>query len=414
LLRCVGTEPATAVCGRRRLSALRQALAAGMALVALSSLTIPAEAASRRFKDAAAKSQKYGFGELPPGPLQLVVSIRRQQVTLYSNGHRVAQAPVSTGTPGHPTPKGIFSIIEKDRWHHSNLYDNAPMYFMHRLTWSGVAMHEGMLPGVPASHGCIRLPREFAARLWAVSKLGVRVVVSADDVVPEDFAHPQLFVHREKPAETPAPGVPEVLFDSLRPSLSELNVPAGEPIKLVSAATEDQLKPEFNASRPVFNAISVPSSVPFKKAAEPPKRSGQVAVFVSRKEKKIFVRQGFVPLFEMPIEIANPDQPLGTHLFTALELQDGGHMRWNAVTIASGDDSALEHGKRRGRKASVARTLPATPGPSAAEALERIRFPQEALDRIGEVLVPGSSLIISDIGLGNETGRFTEFIVVTR
>jgi L,D-transpeptidase catalytic domain len=413
LLRCVGREPATSDCGRRGLGALRQALAAGMALAVLSSLTIPAEAASRRFRDTAAKSQRFGFGELPPGPLQLVVSIHRQQVTLYSNGHRVTQVPVSTGTPGHPTPKGIFSVIEKDRWHRSNLYDNAPMYFMHRLTWSGVAMHEGMLPGVPASHGCIRLPREFAARLWAVSKLGVRVVVSGDDVVPEDFAHPKLFVHTEKPAEAPAPGAPEVLFDSLRPSLSELNVPPGEPIKLVSAATRDQLTPELNANRPVLNAIPVPSSEPGK-TAEPPKRSGQVAVFVSRREKKIFVRQGFMPLFEMPVEIANPDQPLGTHLFTALELQDGGHMRWNAVTIASRDDGAPEHGKKRGRKASVARALPATPAPSAAEALERIRFPQDALDRIGEVLVPGSSLIISDLGLGTETGRFTEFIVVTR
>src|SRR5215212_7056984 len=137
---------------------------------------------------------------------------------------------------------------------------------------------------------------------------------------------------------------------------------------------------------------------------------------ISRKEKKIFVRQNFVPLFEMPIEIANPEQPLGTHLFTALELQPGGsHMRWNAVTIASGDDAAPDRGKRAGRKAALARQpVGATPGPSAAEALGRIGFPQEAIERIEEVLVPGSSLIISDLGLGNETGRFTEFIVVTR
>src|SRR4051812_13488368 len=184
--------PATTVCGRRSLGALRLALVAGMALAGLSSLLTPADAASRRFKDAAAKTQRFGFGELPPGPLQLVVSIRKQQVTLYSNGHRVAQAPVSTGTPNRPTPTGIFSVIEKDRWHRSNLYDSAPMYFMHRLTWSGIAMHEGYLPGVPASHGCIRLPREFVARLWAVSKLGARVVVAREDVVPQDFAHPQL------------------------------------------------------------------------------------------------------------------------------------------------------------------------------------------------------------------------------
>jgi len=151
---------------------------------------------------------------------------------------------------------------------------------------------------------------------------------------------------------------------------------------------------------------------------EAPKRSGQVAVFVSRKEKKIFVRQGFVPLFDMPIEIVNPDQPLGTHLFTALEFQaDGSHMRWNAVTVASGQPGTVDRAgddKRAGKKARAApKQTETNHGPTAAEAIARIQFPQEALDRVGEVLIPGSSLIISDLGLGKETGRYTEFIVVT-
>ena len=140
-----------------------------------------------------------------------------------------------------------------------------------------------------------------------------------------------------------------------------------------------------------------------------PKRAGQVAVFVSRKQKKIYVRQGFAPLFDMPIEIADPERPLGTHLFTALEFQpDGSHMRWNAVTLASAQPSA---GDRAGRKAKPAASAA---GPTAAEALARIQFPPEALERIGEALNPGSSLIISDLGLGTETGEHTEFIVVTR
>ena len=119
-----------------------------------------------------------GFGELPKGPLQIVVSIDHQRVTLFSNGVRVAQGPVSTGVPGHPTPMGVFSVIEKDRYHRSNLYDSAPMFYMHRLTWSGVAMHEGVLPGFAASHGCIRMPTQFVSRLWQISKLGVRVVIA--------------------------------------------------------------------------------------------------------------------------------------------------------------------------------------------------------------------------------------------
>ena len=81
------------------------------------------------------------------------------------------QARVSTGTPGHPTPMGVFSVIEKDRYHRSNLYDSAPMFYMHRLTWSGVAMHEGILPGYAASHGCIRMPTDFVSRLWQPARL---------------------------------------------------------------------------------------------------------------------------------------------------------------------------------------------------------------------------------------------------
>ena len=131
-----------------------------------------------------AKPEVKDFGPMPKGPLQIVVSIADQRVTLYSNGTRVAQGPVSTGVEGRPTPTGVFSIIQKDRFHHSNLYSNAPMPYMERITWSGVALHEGPLPGYPASHGCIRLSHDFAARLWVVARLGVRVIVAKNEVVP--------------------------------------------------------------------------------------------------------------------------------------------------------------------------------------------------------------------------------------
>src|SRR5262245_62482699 len=127
------------------------------------------------------------------GPLQIVVSTGGQHATLYANGVRIEQTKVSTGTPSKPTPLGVFSVIEKDRWHRSNLYDSAPMFYMHRLTWSGVAMHEGVLPGYAASHGCIRMPTGFVSRLWQISKLGVRVVVARNDPVPYEFDHPKLF-----------------------------------------------------------------------------------------------------------------------------------------------------------------------------------------------------------------------------
>ena len=156
-------------------------------------------APSRRQKSEPKKES--GFGEMPKGPLQLVVSIDTQTVTLFSNGVRVAQGPVSTGVPGRPTPMGVFSVIEKDRYHHSNLYSNAPMPYMQRITWSGVALHEGVLPGHPASHGCIRMSHDFAQKLWRVTKLGVRVIVARHELAPVDFAHANLFKPKPKPPE---------------------------------------------------------------------------------------------------------------------------------------------------------------------------------------------------------------------
>ena len=124
--------------------------------------------ATRVKREKSEPKKEAGFGEMPKGPLQLVVSISTQKVTLFSNGVRVAQGPVSTGVPGHPTPRGVFSVIEKDRYHHSNIYSGAPMPYMQRITWSGVALHEGVLPGHPASHGCIRMSHDFAKKLWPI------------------------------------------------------------------------------------------------------------------------------------------------------------------------------------------------------------------------------------------------------
>jgi hypothetical protein len=159
-----------------------------------------------------------------------------------------------------------------------------------------------------------------------------------------------------------------------------------------------------------------PVAPPIKAADQPIKRAGQVAVFVSRKEQKIFVRQGFVPLFDMPVVIDQPDQPLGTHVFTAMEVtENGSGMRWNLMTVPTDLSAPME--QRDTRKKSKASPKPAArfqPPPTAAEALHRIQMPQEAVERISELLIPGSSLVVSDEGLGRETGRYTEFIVLTR
>jgi lipoprotein-anchoring transpeptidase ErfK/SrfK len=326
------------------------------------------------------------FGGAPKGQLQVVVSIGGQRVTLYDNGVRVAQSRVATGMPGYATPMGVFSVIQKDRYHRSNLYSNAPMPFMQRITWSGVALHEGPLPGHPASHGCIRLSHDFASRLWLMTKLGVRVIVARNDVVPVDFDHPHLFVPKPKPLE------PQVVGSEVQ-----------APVEIIKSIP--------------FVAATTNRSATSPEMALSTKRTGHVTVFVSRKEKKIFVRQGFAPLFDMPITIDDLDLPLGTHVFTAMEVTNNGTgMRWNVMTMPGEQPRIAEPS---GRKKIGKQAIPA-PKPVEAkatttpqQALDRIHIPQEAVDRIGELLIPGSSLVVSDQGLGPETGSGTDFIVVT-
>ena len=112
---------------------------------------------------------------------------------LYAGGVAVAQSQVSTGVPGHPTPQGVFSILEKRIYHESNLYSDAPMPYMQRITWSGVAMHQGVVPGRPASHGCIRLPAAFAKRMWGLTKVGARVIIAQDEIALTEIASNRLF-----------------------------------------------------------------------------------------------------------------------------------------------------------------------------------------------------------------------------
>lgn len=121
----------------------------------------------------------------PRGPVTVVVSLPLQRAYVYRNGVPIAVSTVSTGKRGYRTPVGVFTILEKAVTHRSNLYDDAPMPFMQRLTWSGVALHAGTLPGHPASHGCIRLPREFAERLYGITDYGATVVVTDEADIPE-------------------------------------------------------------------------------------------------------------------------------------------------------------------------------------------------------------------------------------
>src|SRR5499427_4410550 len=127
-------------------------------------------------------------------PLLAVVGLDTQRVSIYDSAGRLLQrSPVSTGQAGYETPAGIFSVVQKKADHNSNLYEDGNMPFMQRITWSGIALHGGVLPGHPASHGCVRMPYDFAQRLFGVTRLGMRVIVAPSDVAPAEIVHPALF-----------------------------------------------------------------------------------------------------------------------------------------------------------------------------------------------------------------------------
>src|SRR5258705_2772721 len=140
----------------------------------------------------------------PQGPLIIAISIEKQSLKIHDANGFFAETPISTGMRGHPTPMGVFSIIQKHKFHHSNIYSGAPMPYMQRITWSGVAMHAGVLPGYPASHGCIRMPMAFAVKMWNWTKMGARVTITPGEITPASFSHPLLATKRVVPMHVAA------------------------------------------------------------------------------------------------------------------------------------------------------------------------------------------------------------------
>ena len=435
---------------------------------------------------------------MPSGPLHIIVSIDKQRATLFADGKPFANAPVSTGTASHPTPTGVFTVIQKNKHHVSNLYD-APMPYMQRITWSGVAMHTGPLPGYAASHGCVRLPNEFAMMLWKATKLGARVIVAKPEVAPSEIEHPNLFMRRAKMAEMPLLRVAEVqqamaqaapvrladgaklvpgavIGDTVQPvgSIGMVYRPEAEAAKEPLAATDSKAEELAAAPEPEKPAEPVKSmdittsiqiikdepgqpkkaaeaaKVPETRAPEPAKpaviatpapakpvveerttaaevmpsakvpKPLPVSVFISRKEAKLYVRQGMEPLFDTPVTIKDADKPIGTHVYTAMNLKDdGASMRWTVVSIPSTYPREVPNAKSdrktpKNDKSVKAAIVEHGTEPGAKEALDRLDIAADTLARIETMMMPGSSLIVSDNKLSDETGKSTDFIVLTR
>jgi hypothetical protein len=432
--------------------------ALGLAVVVGSSPAVAKSRAKYRPEHAETRHvSKLPFGDIPKGPLQIFVSINQQKLHFYSDGVHVVDELVATGVPGHLTPMGVFSVIERDRYHHSNIYDNAPMPFMERITWSGVALHEGVGLGHQASHGCIRMPHDFAARLWQLQTMGMRVVIARPELWPTEFEDSHLFVRKQKPSGPSAslqPAVKTALTIDPATKTDATDPPPAAKREDLVTGTVNAPALAATAQTPVTDAVTPQQgdpaqAAPAAKAAQPadiiapiaaddvplplskPTQivgggSGPIAIFVSRKEGKIFVRQDLTPLFEAPVKIDRPQEPLGTHVFTALDyMPDRSTFRWNVVTLppeAAKGEQQWKYvrdawGRRRRELVETPAAAPAQsqrPAETPQEALARIQIPQDVIDQISALMVPGSSLVVSDHDLGPETGEGTDFIVITR
>jgi len=389
--------------------------------------------------NAADRAGKEPAIDIPKGPQQIFISINQQKLHFYSNGVHVADTSIATGVAAHPTPFGVFSIIQKQIFHRSNIYSNAPMPYMQRITWSGVAMHEGRDIGHPASHGCIRMPHDFAVRLYRLTKLNTRVIIARAELKPAEFADPHLFAHKEKPPEVAAavanglepvvakPAELAVHADTLT-SPVQSDVPAPQPAvpPLQSIQKTESAAPAADAATSGAAAPPAPAAPPgpaeWTKAAAAKKLP--ISIFISRKRQRLYIRQDFEPLFDVSVTLEQPEVPFGTHVFTALEFTgpERTTLRWNVVSlpgeppkrVRTVEERRDRHGRLHRREIEEERASD-TPAPqSPAQVLARIEIPPEVSEAIAQLIGPGSALIVSDQGLGDETGEGTDFDVVTR
>jgi hypothetical protein len=390
-------------------------------------------------------------------PIMAIVSIKTQQVTFYDADGWILRAPVSTGTTGRETPAGVFAVLEKDKDHHSTLYDDAWMPNMQRITWNGIALHGGPLPGYAASHGCVRMPYGFAEKLFDKTWIGMRVIISPNDAEPVEFSHPALFVpNREAIAAAPAKAEALAreaaeaartadeakkaaaaakretasLTASLR-KLQALKTRADAELafadKALAAAKTDEAKARAEdlkqkaaakaadlgtqldtaqadakskldaaAAKDAAKAAQTRKADTAKAASEAKLALEPVSIYISRATQKLYVRR-------------NTHKPWadGGEVFDAtLEVP---------VTIRNPDKRIGTHVfTAMARNDAGLRWTAVTIDNSddAKGALDRITIPQDVLDRIAPTALPRSSIIVSDEPLSRETNYRTEFVAV--
>jgi hypothetical protein len=285
----------------------------------------------------------------PSGPIVVVVSLTEQRADVYRNGIRIGVTTVSTGRAGHRTPTGVFTILQKDKDHHSSLYHDAAMPYTERLTWDGVALHAGGLPGYPSSHGCVHLPSQFARNLFEVSRTGMTVVVADKTSAPRDVVYPPVIA----PVD-PATGTP----------VEETPLPGNEAF------------------------LWQPEKSP----------QGPLSILISGADLRVLVFRNGIEIGRARLAIDDSAEPLGTHVFIAQEgdATMGGTapsgLRWIAVAVPghAGEDKK-----------------PLDPNRAA-----RVHFPPSFRNSVQEILQPGVSMMVTDASV-SETTSGVPLTVVT-
>lgn len=405
------------------------------------------------------------------GPLKIIVSLNKQRMYVYRGQERLLTSRVSTGKRGHSTPAGVFSILEKRKWHRSNIYSGAPMPYMQRLTWSGIALHAGHVPNYPASHGCIRLPKRFARRLFQETKVGAHVIVTRDETEPQPIEHRNLL--QPRPLHLVTMDAQTALqqrlsFNRRAPFYIALPERANRGKRYAALAAKDgditandaspmPSEPAMTAREAALHMANVEYDADelnsyVRRSKDPLRilitwRKGRERIRETQRLLKqlgydpgdidgimgrqtgsairefqkawgmratgafsekllqtlydaadeepaplghIYVRQGFKSVFDAPVTLTDPNKPLGTHIYFALDFDTNAtHTDWLALTSAK------------------------APEGNAVTALDRIKLPESVRRRLERALTPGSSIIISDSGLGRETGKGTDFVVLT-
>ncbi|MEM8650258.1 MAG: L,D-transpeptidase [Pseudomonadota bacterium] len=375
-------------------------------------------------------SQTAAFAEKNE-PLHIIVSLKDQHLRVYQGTQEIAQSNISSGKRGNETPTGIFSVLQKNRHHRSNIYSNAPMPFMQRLTWSGIALHaSNNVPDHPASHGCVRLPHEFARELFRMKTRGAHVIIEENAVTPQLISHDKLFQPKVTWKQN-SEYDPWVNAHIEKSNTGFITAKSQEPVRVhITRRThkEDLFEVQRLLNKLGFDAGTVDgymgpvtwNAITEFQKAQGNKPNGKIdgqllkSLYKKANEEKpangrLLVRQGQLPIYEAQVTITNPELPLGSHLVSAtgfdksnqktdwlhVSLEDRVHRRINL-------QKALEIEQTTSRR-------------SVSEALDRVTMSAKVKSQVSRLLTSGSSITISDNGLSIETGaKATDFIVLTK